>query len=402
MNRFRRNSLLILVLLMGAILAVACTTQDTISSPDEMPDQTPVPTPDVEAIVQTAVRETLETIPTATPAPTPDIEAIVGTAVRETLETAPASRELTPDIEGIVEAVVREALETLTTAVAVRTEAPGPGEMPTAVEVKVPPDATESTTSDAPESVTSEPTSPPPPAIEVVEVQASPVPIRPAIAPSSVVFGRGSASPSIPALTEAGGLTVTASGSVKVAADEAYVVVVPEPFHGPGGPERLSTEDRADLVQSLMVIGIEENDIEFESGQRFEPEIISVEVAAQDLPAIGDLILDAVEDVVRRSQLSGVRFSVSEESCDQAVALARQEAIIQAERDSSDLAAALDVVRGEIIGVLEYPLTDFGNEFPSSESRCGNGEFHPYEIPLMPFDAEPEIAIVDRQRQWDT
>ena len=80
-----------------------------------------------------------------------------------------------------------------------------------------------------------------------------------------------------------------------------------------------------------MGIGIEEADVEFQSGQRYEPEIISVEVAAQDLPAIGDLILDTVEDVVRRTQLSGVRFSVSEENCDRAVALARQEAISQAE-----------------------------------------------------------------------
>ena len=128
MNRFRRKSLFMLVVLVGAIMAVACTTEDAALPPTETPGQTFGPTPDVEAIVQRAVRETLETLPTVTPAPTPDIEAIVETAVRETLETAPAVPVPTPDIEEIVEAVVRKALEALTTAVAVRTEASGAAE----------------------------------------------------------------------------------------------------------------------------------------------------------------------------------------------------------------------------------------------------------------------------------
>ena len=38
-------------------------------------------------------------------------------------------------------------------------------------------------------------------------------------------------------VSESGGLTVTANGSVKVSADEAYVIVIPDRFYGPGGPE---------------------------------------------------------------------------------------------------------------------------------------------------------------------
>ena len=45
------------------------------------------PTPDVEAIVETAVREMLEAIPTLTPLPTPDIEAIVETVLLRATDT---------------------------------------------------------------------------------------------------------------------------------------------------------------------------------------------------------------------------------------------------------------------------------------------------------------------------
>ena len=56
-----------------------------------------------------------------------------------------------------------------------------------------------------------------------------------------------------------------------------------------------------------MDIGISEDDIEFESGQLYDSETISVEVQVEDLPEIGDLILQAVEDVLRRPGHSGVR-----------------------------------------------------------------------------------------------
>ena len=112
----------------------------------------------------------------------------------------------------------------------------------------------------------------------------------------------------------------------------------------------------------------------------------------EDLPEIGDLILDAVEDVVRRSERSGVRFTPSEQSCDSALAVARQEAITQADRDSNDLAEVLGVVRAGIIGAVEYPASSF-NSSPFSPDKCGGGQFHPYQTPLMPFDADPEMEV---------
>ena len=341
MQPFRLTSFFILILLLGTVVAAACNNDDRASTVAETPPPA-APTPDVEAIVETAVREMLEAIPTLTPLPTPDIEAIVETVLLRATDTL---------------------LETLVMGLSVDTE-----------------------TTEGTEAI-----SVPELSGQAVEVQAAP----------SVFLSRGaegfSALHIAQEVSESGGLTVTANGSVKVSADEAYVIVIPEQFYGPGGPEKLSSEDREDIVQNLMDIGIGEDDIEFGSGQQYDPETISVEVQIEDLPEIGDLILDAVEDVIRRSERSGVRFSVSGQSCDQALAAARQEAIMQAEGDSLDLAEALGLVRGGIIAVVENLANSFGPGLPSLD-KCGGGQFHPYLSPLMLFDADPEVEVSLRMR----
>ena len=348
MQPFRLASFVIFTLLLGAVVAVACTNDGGASTPaDTLPSS--APTPDVEAIVETAVRETLEAMPTPAPAPTPDIEAIVGTVLQQTMETLP------------------EALFT-------------GGSM----DAKTPGDT----------SLSPEPAS-------VSETQAQTVEVQtmrafPPVAALSRTVGGSSAIPIAQEVSEAGGLTVTASGAVTVSADEAYVVVITEQFYGPG-PERLSHEDRDNVVHNLMDIGISEDDIEFESGQQYDSETISVEVQITDLPEIGDLILDAVEDVIRRSERSGVHFRVTGQNCDLALAAARQRAITQAERDSLDLAEALGLVRGGIIAVVENPTNSFGPRLPSSD-KCGGGQFHPYQTRLMPFDADPELEVSLRMR----
>ena len=341
MRPFRLTSFFILILLLGTVVAAACTNDDGASTAAETPP-TSAPTPDVEAIVETAVRETLGAIPTPVPAPTPDIEAIVETVLLRVTDTL---------------------LETLVMGLSVDTE-----------------------TTEGTEAI-----SIPELSGQAAEVQAAP----------SVFVSRGaegfSALPIAQEVSEAGGLTVTANSSVKVSADEAYVIVIPDRFYGPGGPEKLSHQDRDDVLQNLVDLGIGEDDIEFESGQEYDPEVISVEVQIEDLPEIGDLILDAVEDVIRRSERSGVRFSVSGQSCDQALAAARQEAIMQAEGDSLDLAEALGLVRGGIIAVVENPTNSFGPGLPSLD-KCGGGQFHPYLSPLMLFDADPEVEVSLRMR----
>ena len=350
MQPFRLTSFFILILLLGTVVAAACTNDgDGASTAAETPPPA-APTPDVEAIVETAVREMLEAIPTPAPALTPDIEAIVETVLQRTMDSLS---------------------EGLLTVLDVETETSEDTELPAGP-----------TSVDGPQS-------------QVVVVQDVPA-LRPAAFLYSGVDGFG-ALPIAQEVTEAGGLTVTANGSVKVSADEAYVIVIPEQFYGPTGPEKLSSEDREDVVQNLMAIGIGEDDVEFASGQQYDPETISVEVQIADLPEIGDLILDAVEDVVRRSERSGVRFGVSGQNCDQALAAARQEAITQAEGDSLDLAKALGLVRGGIIAALESPANSFGPGLPSLD-KCGGGQFHPYQTPLIPFDADPEVEVSLRMR----
>ena len=341
MQPFRLTSFFILILLLGTVGAAACNNDDRASTVAETPPPA-APTPDVEAIVETAVREMVEAIPTLTPLPTLDIEAIVETVLLRATDTL---------------------LETLVMGLSVDTE-----------------------TTEGTEAI-----SVPELSGQADEVQAAP----------SVFLSRGaegfSALHIAQEVSESGGLTVTANGSVTVSADEAYVIVIPDRFYGPGGPERLSHQDRDDVLQNLVDLGISEDDIEFESGQEYDPEVISVEVQIADLPEIGDLILDAVEDVIRRSERSGVRFSVSGQSCDQALAAARQEAIMQAEGDSLDLAEALGLVRGGIIAVVENSANSFSPGLPSLD-KCGGGQFHPYLSPLMLFDADPEVEVSLRMR----
>ena len=188
-----------------------------------------------------------------------------------------------------------------------------------------------------------------------------------------------------------GGLTISVNGSVTVEADEAYIVVIPPPNFGLRGiPQGMTGEDRTEVIATLTKIGIAEDDIEFPSNFRFGPGSVSVsvEVAVKDLPEIGDLVLDAVEDVLGRSEASGVRFSL--EDCDGALALARREAIPLAEAGADDLAQALRVNRGRVIAALEFPLNNFGPPELLLD-RCSS-QLDPYS--LLPFDtAEPEIQV---------
>ena len=349
MQPFRLTSFFILILLLGTVVAAACTNDDRASTGGETQPPS-APTPDVEAIVEMAVREALGAIPTPTPAPTPDIEAIVETVLQRTMDSLS---------------------EGLLTVLDVETETSEDTELPAG-----------------------------PTSVDGLQSQVVVVQDVPALGPTAFLYSGVDGFNALPIsheVSESGGLTVTANGSVTVSADEAYVIVIPDRFYGPGGPERTSHEDRDDVLQKLMDLGIDEDDIEFESGQEYDPETISVEVQIEDLPEIGDLILDAVEDVIRRSERSGVHFSVSGENCDRALAAARQEAITQAEGGSLDLAEALGLVRGGIIAALESPANSFGPGLPSLD-KCGGGQFHPYQTPLIPFDADPEVEVSLRMR----
>ena len=191
----------------------------------------------------------------------------------------------------------------------------------------------------------------------------------------------------------AGGLTVSAIGSVTVAADEAYVVVVPEQRFSSSGPEQMTDEDRQQIRENLAGIGVPEEAVEFENLARYGPSSISVEVGLDELAKKGGPILDAVEQVIRRYETNGVIYSLSEENCEDALSLARREAIPRSERAADDLAQALGVNRGMVIGALEYPLTTPGYGLAGiSAHGCGGQASSPYPN-LVPFDAEPEVEV---------
>ena len=206
-------------------------------------------------------------------------------------------------------------------------------------------------------------------------------------------IGGFSLSPGPQTFASEGSLTVSAIGSVTAAADEAYVVVIPERDFGPSGPQQLSAKDRDEILANLEALGLSEEDIEFEILGRYEPATISVEVDVDQVPTLGDSIIEAVEEVVRRSESFGVRFSLSEENCERAISMARREAVPGAEKAADDLADALGLQRGDVVGALEYPLQSSPyRPFSADLEPCGGQGDFPYGA-LLPFDSDPEVEV---------
>ena len=211
-------------------------------------------------------------------------------------------------------------------------------------------------------------------------------------------IGNFSLSPIPQMMPVKGGLTVSATGSVTVAADEAYVVIFPEQFYGPSGPEQMTAEDREEIIEKLAELDVPEEAIEFEGQGRLGfSSSISVEVDLGDLAEKSEPILDAVEEVIRRSESHGVHYSLSEENCERALSLARREAIPSAERAADDLAEALGVDRGIVIGALEHTqsnLTPYGYTSLAGlpAQSCGGSVLDPY-FGLLPFGTEPEVEV---------
>ena len=191
-----------------------------------------------------------------------------------------------------------------------------------------------------------------------------------------------------------GGLTVTAVGSATRSADEAYVVMIPEQRYGPSGPERLSEDDRDDIVEKLGELDIPETDIEFDFQGRYGATTIAVALQPDEIADEHEAILEAVEEVVRRFEAQGLRFSLNASSCEQALSDARREAAPAAEDTADDLAEALGVARGAVIGALEDRSVNY-QPFALTNAdydACATPASAPY-YQLLPFDAEPEVQV---------
>jgi uncharacterized protein YggE len=189
-----------------------------------------------------------------------------------------------------------------------------------------------------------------------------------------------------------GGLTVAVNRSVTVEADEAHVVITPTTIYGSSGsPQPISSENRAAVIAKLREIGIAKEEIEFDS-QPYSASTVSAQVQISELPQVGQLVLDAVEAVLGPSESHGVRFSLSQEKCDQALALARREAVPQADKTAADLAEALGIKRGSIVGAVESPLPNIASG-PIDLDVCGLQFQDPYVVEVEPFNAEPKVEV---------
>ena len=192
-----------------------------------------------------------------------------------------------------------------------------------------------------------------------------------------------------------GALTVSAIGSVTVAADEAYVVIAPEQYYGPSGPAPMSAEDRNEIIAKLAELGVPEEAIEIEDLFRYGGSSISVEVELDELEEKSQAILDAVESVLGRAESHGLRFGLLPENCDRALSLARREAVPGTEIAADDLALALGVERGVVIAAVELPgaYPHFGFGVPGAgDEGCSGQASDPYSG-FVSFDSEPEVEI---------
>ena len=93
----------------------------------------------------------------------------------------------------------------------------------------------------------------------------------------------------VPAEESPSGLTVNATGRTTMPSSEVFVIVVPEPDGFGPFPEGLTSNDRAQIKDSIQALGIPDEDIDFPSGPIFSPfvSVVRVRVDAADLPGIG-------------------------------------------------------------------------------------------------------------------
>ncbi len=156
----------------------------------------------------------------------------------------------------------------------------------------------------------------------------------------------------VPAEESPSGLTVNVTGRATMPSSEVFVIVVPEPGGFGPFPEGLTSDDRAEIKESVQGLGIPDEDIDFPSGPIFSPfvSVVRVRVDAADLPGIGERVLEAVEDVAGRSLTSGLRFGVAD--CDAAFEQAWSDALETAEIRAQMLAASASIQLGPIIPSL--------------------------------------------------
>lgn len=192
----------------------------------------------------------------------------------------------------------------------------------------------------------------------------------------------GAASPVRPLLWAGG------SATAKAKADEAYVLVLFESDDEEvsGGP---SGADRTRILDGLGKLKIDRKDVQITTRSDYGmTTIVQVDTKAAGLATSAKDIVRAVEDVLGRSDTSGVRFASS--SCEGLLAKARKDAIGDARRRAGALAEAAGVKLGELHSVSESTPTGADPCDDSIDGALGDDYT---STPLQSFDAEPELSL---------
>ena len=184
-------------------------------------------------------------------------------------------------------------------------------------------------------------------------------------------------------------LFAAGAATARTKADEAYVLVLfeSEDEEPTGGP---SSADRTRIIDALGKMKIAREDVEITTQSDYGvTTIVQVETKAAGLATSGKDIVRAVEDVLGRSDTSGVRFWSS--SCTGVLAKARKDAVADARQRAGALAEAAGVKLGEMQWVSESSLT--GGD-PCDDSVAAIFSLDSYlSSPLQPFDADPEFVL---------
>jgi uncharacterized protein YggE len=204
----------------------------------------------------------------------------------------------------------------------------------------------------------------------------------------SLALGQTSA-----ALTGAGsgsGLSVRGTATGTVAADQAFVVVVPTPRGGIdlGGGSSVAPADRTTVLNGLAASGVAKADVVFDSDPRTSQPRVQVRLAVNQVAGKGPGIVNTVERTLGRSLSSGVTFSLA--SCEPAGGPLRKQALQQADVEAKALADAGKMGLGPIVAVRQGAdaslLALRGSTAPPGCPLVASGQ-------LNGFDAKPEVTL---------
>jgi uncharacterized protein YggE len=175
-----------------------------------------------------------------------------------------------------------------------------------------------------------------------------------------------------------------------VQADKAFVVAT-LPARGPGGPPpiQLPARDQEAIINALSQMGIGRERIDFSSDPRFGPyPSVSVEVPVGEVQGAGRRVLDEIERVAGRAQITGVKFGLSD--CNSALEPVRREAFETGQARADEMASVASLTLGDVMAVFEQQSpTPYG---PPSQDPC-NTTGAPKAPNVLPLDAAAEVRV---------